>query len=246
MLAIAALAVATLAPFALAAEGQGDNAAKQPTMAELKAKMDAISTEIAALAATVGNLAGASGASTASIASKLDALASAVTANHAAVVGKFPQQMAVVMTVPGGSANNAGYWPSLYLVDDSSIPGFPSGTVGANGLFSGTTLPVGTYLFELQQPYSDNVLCNGTVSRRHGISGAGGRFNSDCPRVRLNLRVRVDPAHVWTRLEDGFGIYDVAAGNVFNILHKFPTDFAFTDDKPLGSYSAAVRITKLK
>ena len=38
MLAIAAMAFATLAPFALAAEGQGDNVAKQPTMAELSSK----------------------------------------------------------------------------------------------------------------------------------------------------------------------------------------------------------------
>ena len=35
MLAIVAMAFATLAPFALAAEGQGDNAEKAPTMAEL-------------------------------------------------------------------------------------------------------------------------------------------------------------------------------------------------------------------
>ena len=64
MLAIAAVALATLAPLARAAEGQGDNVAKQPTMVELASKVDslgttlgALRTELAALAATVGNLA---------------------------------------------------------------------------------------------------------------------------------------------------------------------------------------------
>ena len=60
-LAIAAMAFATLAPFAAAAEGQGDGAERQPSMAELSSKVDSIatrlSTEIAALAGTVGNLA---------------------------------------------------------------------------------------------------------------------------------------------------------------------------------------------
>ncbi len=37
-----------------------------------------------------------------------------------------------------------------------------------------------------------------------------------------------------------------AEGGSVLALHKFPTGFAFTDDKPASSYAGAVRITKLK
>ena len=245
--AIVAMAFATLAPFAQAAEGQGDNAEKQPTMAELKAKMNAISAEIAALAATVANLAGASSASTASIASKVDALAATVTANHTIIVGRFARQMAVVMTVPKPPGRTAGYDASYYLVGNSSIPGFPSESV-TNGVITwgpNRHLPAGTYLFELQQPYSGNVLCNRSVSRRQDVTGAGGKFNSDCPRIRLQVQT-LEASGSPKRLDDGFGIYTMPGNTSFTVLHKFPTGFAFTDDKPLGSYSGAVRITKLK
>ena len=244
MLAIATMAFATLAPFALAAEGQGDNAEKQPTMAELKAKMNSISTEIAALAGTVGNLATATvGTASTSLASKVDALASTVTANHTIIVGRFAQQTAVVMTVPTTAVtNNDSSRPTYYLVGDSSIAGFPSGTVAANGSFTDVTLPAGTYLFELQHPYSDNVLCNRSVAKRHLVGGT--RFNKACPRVRLQLRML--PSGPTQRFDDGPVVYDLATGGIFQLLHKFPTGFTFTDDKPLASYAGAVRITKLK
>ena len=241
------MAFATLAPFALAADGQGDNAEKQPTMAELSSKVDTLgtrlSTEIAALAATVGNLATATvGTSTVSIASKLDTLSSTVAANHTVVVGKFAQQMAVVMTVPTSTdegSNNARY----YLIGKSSIAGFPGGTVAANGRLTDRTLPTGTYLFELQQPYSDNVLCNGSVSLRHlswGTANADAlRHKAVCPRLFL-------VAGSLNRLNDGFGIYTFAVPTAFRTPHRFPTGFTFIDDKPLGSYTGAVRITKLK
>ena len=244
MLAIAAMAFATLAPLALAAEGQGDNAEKQPTMAELKAKMNSISTEIAALAGTVGNLATATvGTASTSLASKVDALASTVTANHTTIVGKFSQQTAVVMTVPYATTTvRAGYFGTYYLVGDSSIAGFPAGTVAANGQFNDNTLPTGTYLFELQQPYSDNVLCNRSVAKRQGVGG--NRFNNACPRLRLHLVPRTG---TFLRFDDGPVVYDFeTTGGSFVVLHKFPTGFAFTDDKPVTSYGGAVRITKLK
>ena len=230
MLAIAAMAFATLAPFALAAEGQGDNAEKAPTMAELGNKINGLSSQVARLEATVGTLA---------TATAVDALATTVTANHATIVGKFAQQMAVVMTVPKPPGHTAGYYASYYLVGDSSIAGFPGGTVGANGLLSDWTLPAGTYLFELQHPYSGNVLCNGSVAKRHLLGG--NRFNNACPRLRLHLL----PGSGVYRFDDGPVVYDLATGGSFQVLHKFPAGFAFTDDKPLGSYSAAVRITKL-
>ena len=240
MLAIAAMAFATLAPFAVAAEGQGDNAEKQPTMAELGNKINGLSSQVARLEATVGTLRTELG----TLATTVGTLSSTVTANHTTIVGKFAQQTAVVMTVPTSTdgSGNARY----HLVGDSTIAGFPAGTVAANGQFTDRTLPAGTYLFELQQPYSDNVLCNGSVSRTHlrwGVDNNADalRHKAVCPR--LFMVVAGTPIR---RLNDGFGIYTFTAPTVFRMQHRFPTGLTFTDDKPLGSYTGAVRITKLK
>ena len=251
MLAIATMAFATLAPFAVAAEGQ-------PTMAELKAKMNSISTEIAALAGTVGNLATATvGTASTSLASKVDALAATVTANHTIIVGRFAPQMAVVMSVPSLgvlSGINSGSITtddtSTYLVGSSTIPGFPAGTVAADGRFTNRTLPAGTYLFELQQPYGDNAICQSELSRRH-IVGTSARYKVACPTVRLH------PFNNRVRLEDGYGIYTYAAPARFDLRHQWPSGLKFTEDTSLSateragassiaSYTGAVRITKLK
>ena len=218
MLAIATMAFATLAPLALAAEGQSDNPDDKPTMAKLEGKINGISSQIVRLA------------------TKLDTLSGTVTANHTTIVGKFEQQMAVVMAVPTTLISGSNYGATFYLVGDSSIAGFPAGTVAANGQFTNTTLPVGTYLFEVQHPYSDNVLCNRSVAKRHRVGG--NRFNDACPRFRLHIAD--------ARFDDGPVVHDIAINRGFQVLHKFPTGFAFTDDKPLASYSGAVRITKLK
>ena len=230
MLAIATVAFATLAPFALAAEGQSDDPDK-PTMAKLEGKINGISSQIVRLEATVGTLA-----------TKLDTLSGTVITNHTTIVGKFEKQMAVVMTVPSTTGESAGHFGRFYLVGDSSIAGFPAGTVAANGLLAGgnQALPAGTYLFELQHPYSDNVLCNRNVAKRHLVGGA--RFNDACPRLRLHLL----PGDAIDRFDDGPVVYEFQTGGQFQVLHKFPTGFAFTDDKPVTSYGGAVRITKLK
>ena len=253
MVAIAAT-FATLAPLATAAE--------QPT-AELRAKMDGLSTEIAALAATVANLAGAVGTSSASIASKVDALSSTVAANHTTIVGKFAPQMAVVMSVPPQRSVSAGIASESvstsggsgvphYLVGESTIPGFPAGAVGTNGLFTDRTLPAGTYLFELQQPYGDNAICQRELSRRFLLRGGNGkRRNNVCPRVRLH------PFSNSTRLEDGYGIYTYAAPASFRLDHYWPAGLKFSEDTSLSaaerarassiaSYTGAIKITKLK
>ena len=247
MLAILAVAFATLARSAMAAEGQGDdNANKQPTMAELASKVDSLGTRLGAIEATLGNLATATvGTSATSLASKVDAHSSTATANHTTIVGKFAQQMAVVMTVPTAtSGHNAVY----YLVGDSSIASFPKGTVATSGQFTDRALPTGTYLFEVQQPYSDNVLCNGKVSM--SLTGSiPARHFSVCPRVVVTIDDGIGGSDRFSdRLYDGFGIYDItekSSGN-FYVTHKFPSGFAFTDAKPLSSYAGAVRITKLK
>ena len=235
-LAILAVALAALAPLATAAEGQGDNDAdgnKQPTMAELGNKVDSIVRQLGTLTATTGTLRTELGA----LATTVGTLSSTVSANHTTIVGKFAQQMAVVKTKPiATSGRNATY----RLMGVSSIAGFPKGTVATSGQFTDRALPTGTYLFEVQQPYSDNALCNGsmgTPARHYG--------GSICPRVVVTIDDGVGGSD---RFWDGFGIYDItekSSGN-FYVTHKFPIGFTFTDAKPLGTYTGAVRITKLK
>ena len=247
MLAILAVALAALAPFALAAEGQGDNnAGKQPTMAELASKVDSLGTRLGSLTSTTGSLRTELGA----LATTVGTLASTVSANHATIVGKFAPQMAVVMSVPYWWSGSNGVasenlhvdLPRHYLVGNSTIPGFPAGTVAADGQFTDRTLPAGTYLFELQQPQSDNVLCNRSVSIRHRRNGNHGARRAVCPR--LYMTTTSGGAHV--RFNDGFSIAAFTAPTVFRAVHRFPTGFVATDDKPLASYTGAVRITKLK
>ena len=249
MLAILAVALAALAPSALAAEGQGDNnAGKQPTMAELR-------NQITALDAKLGTLATATAVD--ALTTEVRTHASAATANHTTIVGKFAPQMAVVMSVPqwwsgftSSNSENFGSTGRLHLVGESTIPGFPAGTVGANGSFTDATLPAGTYLFELQQPYGDNTICQSELSRRL-LPGTGERYVAACPRVRLH------PFNNSTRLEDGYGIYTYAAPASFQLRHKWPAGLKFSEDtrlsatdranaKSMSSYSGAVRITKLK
>ena len=245
MLAIATMAFATLAPFALAAEGQGDDAEKATTMAELGNKINGLSSQIVGLEATVGTLR-----------TELGTLSGTVTANHTIILGKFAPQMAVVMSVPswwsGYTANSENLVSRgrFHLVGESTIPGFPTGTVGADGQFTDTTLPAGTYLFELQQPYGDNAICQSELSRRH-IPGTSARYKAACPSVRLH------PFSNPTRLEDGYGIYTYAAPASFRLEHLWPSGLKFTEDSRLSateragassiaSYTGAVRITKLK
>ena len=207
MPAILAVALAALAPFALAAEGDSDRdtdaGVSQPTMRDLAIKIDQAVRDIRGVQATVGTL---------STATAVDALTTEVRTNHATIVGKFAPQMAVVMSVPqwgsgfttSDSANMSAGNPRHYLVGASTIPGFPAGTVAANGQFTDRTLPAGTYLFELQQPYGDNAICQRALSRRH-LSNTNDRHKAACPRVRLHpfsLTARYS-----TRLEDGYGIY---------------------------------------
>ena len=138
----------------------------------------------------------------------------------------------------------------IYLVGESTIPGFPAGTVGADGRFTDRTLPAGTYLFELQQPYGDNAICQSELSRRH-LPGTSERYKAACPSVRLH------PFSNRTRLEDGYGIYTYAAPARFYLHHKWPAGLKFSEDTSLSaterasassiaSYTGAVRITKLK
>ena len=129
VLAILAVALAAVGPSAMAAEGSGDNNAdgnKQPTMAELGNKVDAIVRQLGSLTSTVGTLRTELGSQTGALA----ALSSTVTANHATIVGKFAPQMAIVMTVPRATsgAGNATY----YLVCASKRPAVPLVGIGTS------------------------------------------------------------------------------------------------------------------
>ncbi len=246
MLAILAVALAALAPFALAAEGQNSDL--------LENKLNVLGVKVDSLTSTVGSLRTELGA----LATTVGTLSSTVSANHTTIVGKFAPQMAVVMSVPwwwsgfnGIASENIGVTnPRHYLVGESTIPGFPAGTVGTDGLFTDRTLPAGTYLFELQLPYGDNTICQSELSRRF-LRGTGGRYGAACPRMRLH------PFNNTTRLEDGYGIYTYAAPASFQLRHKWPAGLKFSEDTSLtaterasansiASYSGAVRITKLK
>ena len=187
--------------------------------------------------ATVGTLATATAVD--ALTTEVRTLSSTVSANHTTIVGKFAQQMAVVMAVPTGTGrSNAAY----YLIGDSSIAGFPKGTVGTYGGFTDTTLPAGTYLFELQRPYGDNAICQRSVSRRHPPTGGGVRVvGSNCPMMDLITT----SASGRQRVDDGNAIYTYAAPATFAIRLKLPSAVV-TDDVPLSSYFGAVRITKLK
>ena len=245
MLAILSVALAALAPLAMAAEGQGDNDGdnEQPTMAELASKVDSLGTRLGSLTSTVGTL-------RTELGTALGTLSSTVSANHTTIVGKFAPQMAVVMSVPPRSPRINGVSGELHLVGESTIPGFPAGTVGAAGRFTDRTLPAGTYLFELQQPYGDNTICQSELSRRH-LPGTIERYKAACPRVRLH------PYSGSIRHGDGYGIYTYAAPASFRLDHYWPPGLKFSEDtslsaterasaKSVRSYTGAVRITKLK
>ena len=136
------------------------------------------------------------------------------------------------------------------MVGESTIPGFPAGTVGTAGRFTDRTLPAGTYLFELQQPYGDNTICQRGHSRRH-LPDTIERYKAACPRVRLH------PFSDSMRHGDGYGIYTYAAPARFRLDHYWPPGLKFSEDTGLSateranvnsiaSYTGAVRITKLK
>lgn len=185
------------------------------------------------------------------IETKVNALTDSLTAltNSVANFAARGHQIAVVETVPRSlqvslptRANNVEF----YLVGHSTIPGFPAETVAANGRFGSysVALPIGTYLFQLQQPYSDKVICQGNVSRLSGIGGRHGR--GGCPRLFM---IASDGTLPSKRFDDGFGVYTVTSSSGgLTLRYNFPADLTFTKttDRPLSSYKGAVKITKLK
>ena len=256
LLAVVAVAFAPLFAPALAADGTNEAGEdeKEPTMSDLDGRMDDLEGKIDTLTTAVnttvvgilsdklGNVNSAPNCSAAHPCGLLGRVENLTTK-----VDDFAgrgHQVAVVMTVPivlnrPVEATRVDY----HLVGSSTIPGFPSGTVAADGKFARYTapLPAGTYLFELQQPYSDNVLCHGNVSQLTDGNGV----RTVCPRILLFADDGPNVSR--TRFEDGFAIYTMTTGGGhFYVRHRFPPGFTFTTARPLGSYRGAVKITKLK
>lgn len=250
-LAVACVAFASSVSPAMAAEDSAvDAAQKQPTLAELAAKIDSLGTRLGAVAGAVGTLSdtlgkpnaatGCSAASPCGLWGRVENLTAKVD-SHAS---RRPE-IAVVMTVPiSCPPRNSGALRcthKMYLMAGSTIAGFPT-SVGTYHQFTDTTLPTGTYLFELHQPYSDDLVCQGGASRRvqSGVAVADSGLPAlHCPRLY------VAGAGEW--LHNGAAIWTLNEHTrSFRATHRFPNAFAFTDDNPVTSYAGSIKITKLK
>lgn len=236
---LATLAV-TFAPLALAAEGSDNDTSTQPTMAELAAKVDSLSTEIDALAATVGNLATAVvGTHATSTEGKVDSLAAKVD-NLAASRGQVAAIMAVARDCRSRPNVRVECWAKMYLIG-SSIRDWPASPLPDTGFNVLPDLPEGVYLIELQQPYSNEVGCLGVLAHSVNLSTPGRPIS--CPQ--LLLTGGVTRGH---RLDDGFGVYTATA-----TIRSFVPKFRFkkgtelsSDRRPSTSYAGSIKITKLR
>ena len=228
---IAMVIAAPVAP-ALAADDSDDDAATKADIRKLATDMEKVVSSLDDLSAIVNGLVTTVGT---------------VNVNVSDLKGRG--QVAVVQTVPDATSPKTRQ-ADTYLIGNS-IPRFPGGSVATDGRFTERKLPVGTYLFELQSPaYLDNVACHGAASRgattpRPARSRTAGlRFRSVCPRVWVV--VRKDQPRREQRLDHGFGIFTSDGTVRFWVRHSFPDDWTFTDDKPVRSYTATLKITKLE
>lgn len=243
LLAVVALTLAPAAAPVLAASSTlaGDDE-EQPTMKQLAGKIEALATT---LGKANGSETGCTATSPCGLWGRLDNLTTKVD-NFA---GRG-HQVAVVMTIPTTQRLGAAYLPDYYLVGTSTIPGFPRETVAATGKFAqhSVHLPAGTYLFELQQPYSDQPFCQGSISRLHVSAPLGWGDRTSCPRIHI-FPTNGGTTGGRQRMEDGFLIYTVTTTTgSFQVKHRFPggNSFPFTADRPLNAYRGAVKITRLK
>ena len=245
LLAVLALALAPATVPALAASSTLAGGEEQPTMKQLADKIEALAT-------TLGKANGSETGCTATTPCGLWGRLDNLTTKVVDFAGRG-HQIAVVETVPrsiqGPGANRMAAHVDYYLVGHSTIPGFPATAVGPTGRFASysTALPQGTYLFELQQPYFDQLICHGNVSRLQGVDGGTGR-GSACPWLSVILSDgSATGASPRKRFEDGFGVYTVTSSTGrLELKHRFPSGVTFTDARPITSYKGAVKITRLK
>lgn len=194
----------------------------------------------------VNSLQTALGTAQSSITTLQTALATAQSAITTLQGAATRNEVAIVMTVPddrrcmAGSGQRRCYGKTFLM--GSTIPDFPRGTVSRTTFeFTDSSLPAGTYLVELQQPYSDNPLCDGSATAYIQVNPEATRRFSKCPRFRIF-------GNTW-RLDNGSRIYTVASGARSTYLspeHRFPNGWAFTTAAPLISYTGTIKITRLK
>lgn len=249
MLPVVVVAFGTAVVPVLAADGASDASGEK----DMEGKVDELTTMVNTLTRNVATLTTNVGTLTTNL-SALDGKVGTLTTNLSTLttnVSDFADrghQVAVVGTVPirlQVSDPTKAFHVDYYLVGHSTIPGFPSETVAATGKFASysTSLPRGTYLFELQQPIVDQLSCHGTVSRLRGTGGGGAR-RGGCP----GLYVKIGSASAGTlkKFNDGFGVYTVSAATTrFSLNHVFPAG-VITESRPITAFKGAVKITKLK
>lgn len=157
-------------------------------------------------------------------------------------------EIAVLMAVPiqsacrfVGSTGRPECSARLYVLG-STISNWPT-NVPRSGFSSNPTLPPGTYLIELQQPYSDNLACHGGVAHSRLLAKVD-RAAGACPTLML-----APAGIVPDRLDHGFGIFTATASKgFFRPQFKFPrgTSFSGEGNRPASSYVGSIKITKLR
>lgn len=198
----------------------------------LTTKVDALTTN---LGKANGSQTGCSATSPCGVLGRVDNLTTDVSnlANR--------DQVAIVRTIPDSRIGTTGqsYTAHYYLLGNSTIPGYPAGSVAADGKFaqSDSQLPAGDYLFEMYQPWSDKVSCQRRI------------FGGGCPRFTLYIWDGATGAHPKKSIHGGaaFKVTSVAPNRpTVHVKYRFPAGTTFTDDRPLRSYIGGVKITRLK
>ena len=183
-------------------------------------------------------------------------------------------QIAIIMVVPHDCENKeTGIAPTgrvecrerFYLLGET-IDDFPNASNALNTTtleFTGVQrqnrehvaliMPQGKYLVELHQPYSDNPLCQSSVSSSYTISlGSSDRPNGVCPQLSINTGE--------DRLDHGSRIYEKSAAWDLKPRFRFPASWRdrVVNRRDLGKhhatarkvaaevYPAMIKITKLR
>lgn len=155
-------------------------------------------------------------------------------------------QIAIVLTVPVAKAlcRPSGAYqicPSDAYLLGSTIEGFPTGTVSDSSHFSDTTLPAGTYLVEVHQPRSDELICHGSNSTAYGVrSESFGMVAAECANLAVGNRAT-------KRLDSGSRIYTVNAGDNFQLRPwtRIPLTL-FGDAEEHRAYTGSIKVTRLR
>ena len=156
-------------------------------------------------------------------------------------------QIAIVLTVPVAKSlcrRPSGAYricPSDAYLLGSTIEGFPTGTVSDNSHFADTTLPAGTYLVEIHQPRSDQLICHGSNSTAYGVRGESFRLvAAECANLAVGNKAT-------KRLDSGSRIYTVNAGDNSQLRPwtRIPLTL-FGNAEEHRSYTGSIKVTRLR